>query len=152
MNYLINEPPLVLLPSLATAIGLNEALVLQQIQYWLSRGAKEKEGRLWIYNTYEAWTEQFPFWSRPTIVRTIANLEKMGVVLTANYNKAKFDKTKWYTIDYDKLQKIVESTDVIKMSKRCYQNDKTMLSNCIDGDYQNDKTDVIKLHRWRLSK
>lgn len=140
MNYLINEPPLVLLPSLATAIGLNEALVLQQIQYWLSRGAKEKEGRLWIYNTYEAWTEQFPFWSKPTIVRTIANLEKMGVVLTANYNKAKFDKTKWYTIDYDKLQKIVESTDVIKLSKRCYQNDKTMLSNCIDGDYQNDKT------------
>ena len=55
MNYLINEPPLVLLPSLATAIGLNEALMLQQIQYWLSRSDKEIDGRYWIYNTYEAW-------------------------------------------------------------------------------------------------
>ncbi|MTN80733.1 hypothetical protein GMB80_01585 [Turicibacter sanguinis] len=140
MNYLINEPPLVLLPSLATAIGLNEALMLQQIQYWLSRSDKEIDGRYWIYNTYEAWIEQFPFWSKPTIVRTIMNLEKTGVVLTANYNKAKFDKTKWYTIDYDRLREIIETTDVINMSKRCYQNDKTMLSNCIDGTNQNDKT------------
>ncbi|WP_278473992.1 conserved phage C-terminal domain-containing protein [Turicibacter sanguinis] len=140
MNYLINEPPLVLLPSLATAIGLNEALMLQQIQYWLSRSDKEIDGRYWIYNTYEAWIEQFPFWSKPTIVRTIMNLEKTGVVLTANYNKAKFDKTKWYTIDYDRLREIIETTDVINMSKRCYQNDKTMLSNCIDGDNQNDNT------------
>ena len=140
MNYLINEPPLVLLPSLATAIGLNEALVLQQIQYWISRSSKEFDGRQWIYNTYEAWVEQFPFWSKPTIVRTITNLEKMGVVLTANYNKAKFDKTKWYAIDYDRLREIIETTDFIKMSKRCYQNDKTMLSDCIDGTNQNDKT------------
>ena len=140
MNYLINEPPLVLLPSLATAIGLNEALMLQQIQYWLSRSDKEIDGRYWIYNTYEAWIEQFPFWSKPTIVRTIMNLEKTGVVLTANYNKAKFDKTKWYTIDYDRLREIIETTDVINMSKRCYQNDKTMLSNCIDGTNQNDNT------------
>lgn len=140
MNYLINEPPLVLLPSLATAIGLNEALVLQQIQYWISRSYKEFDGRHWIYNTYEAWGDQFPFWSRPTIVRTITNLEKMGVVLTANYNKAKFDKTKWYAIDYDRLREIIETTDFIKMSKRCYQNDKTMLSDCIDGTNQNDNT------------
>ena len=140
MNYLINEPPLVLLPSLATAIGLNEALMLQQIQYWLSRSAKEIEGRYWIYNTYEDWAEQFPFWSKSTIVRTIANLEGLGVIISSNFNKAKFDKTKWYAIDYDRLREIIENTDFVNMSKRTTQNDKTRYSDCIDGNVQNDKT------------
>lgn len=33
-SLLIEEPPLQILPSLAAAIGLNEAIVLQQL-YWL---------------------------------------------------------------------------------------------------------------------
>ena len=33
-KLLINEHPLQVLPSLATKIGLNEAIVLQQIHYW----------------------------------------------------------------------------------------------------------------------
>ena len=103
MNYLINEPPLVLLPTLAEVIGLNEALVLQQMQYWLSRSDKVIDGRRWIYNTYDEWRVQFPFWSKNTIKRTILNLEMRGLVISANYNKAKFDKTKWYTIDYSRL-------------------------------------------------
>lgn len=103
MNYLINEPPLVLLPTLAEVIGLNEALVLQQMQYWLSRSDKVIDGRRWIYNTYDEWVDQFPFWSKNTIKRTILNLEMRGLVISANHNKAKFDKTKWYTIDYSKL-------------------------------------------------
>ena len=35
-RLLINEPPLIVLPSLAKEIGLNEAIIVQQIQYWLS--------------------------------------------------------------------------------------------------------------------
>ena len=35
MSLLISEPPLQVLPSLAVKIGLNEAIVLQQIHYWL---------------------------------------------------------------------------------------------------------------------
>lgn len=103
MSYLINEPPLVLSPTLAALIGLNEAIVLQQMQYWLNKSDKVKDGRTWIYNTYEEWCEQFPFWSKATIKRTILNLESNGFVISANYNKSKFDKTKWYTIDYSKL-------------------------------------------------
>ncbi|MDQ1000403.1 hypothetical protein QFZ28_000803 [Neobacillus niacini] len=35
-TLLINEAPLMIVPSLAVKIGMNEAVVLQQIHYWLS--------------------------------------------------------------------------------------------------------------------
>lgn len=35
-QLLINEPPLQVLPTLAKTIGLNEAIVLQQVHYWLN--------------------------------------------------------------------------------------------------------------------
>ena len=34
-------------------------------------------------------------------------LEERGIVITGNYNKLKFDRTKWYTIDYDALDRLV---------------------------------------------
>ena len=36
-NLLIHEEPLLVLPGLASRIGLNEAIFLQQIHYWLNR-------------------------------------------------------------------------------------------------------------------
>ncbi len=45
-----------------------------------------------------------PIWKSETTMRTaFKNLEKQGLLITANYNKAKFDKTKWYRINYEKL-------------------------------------------------
>ena len=35
-KLLIDEPPLQVLPSLALKIGLNEAIILQQVHYWLN--------------------------------------------------------------------------------------------------------------------
>ena len=35
-KMIIDDRPLMVLPKLATAIGLNEAIVLQQIHYWLN--------------------------------------------------------------------------------------------------------------------
>ena len=99
---LANEYPLIIYPSLAKDIGLNEAIIVQQINYWLQRSSKLKDGHKWIYNTYEAWEKQFPFWSNATIRRTIQRLEKIGVLLsTSKYNRMKIDRTKWYTINFE---------------------------------------------------
>lgn len=113
-NLLYDEPPLVISPTLARLIGLSEAIVLQQLHYWLVTAQRttigtSHEGRLWVYNTYETWQEQFPFWSIPTIKRTMLDLEKRGLVLTAVLNKAKMDRTKWYTIDYEALDGLLSS-------------------------------------------
>jgi uncharacterized phage protein (TIGR02220 family) len=98
------ENPLVILPSLAMKIGLREAIILQQIHYWLTKkGAHVIEGRKWIYNTYQEWQKQFPFWSETTIKRSFLKLEKQGLLISGNWNALKMDKTKWYTINYEKL-------------------------------------------------
>jgi uncharacterized phage protein (TIGR02220 family) len=99
------EHPLVILPSLAMKIGLREAIILQQIYYWLTKkDAHVIEGRRWTYNTYKEWQKQFPFWSETTIKRSFLNLEKQGLLISGNWNILKMDKTKWYTINDEKLE------------------------------------------------
>jgi hypothetical protein len=109
-NLLFDEPPLVISPTLAAVVGLSEAIILQQLHYWLRQAGKERDGRLWIYNTYDTWQEQFPFWSVPTIKRTILDLQRRGLILTDAFNKARMDRTKWYSLDYDALDRTLSST------------------------------------------
>jgi uncharacterized phage protein (TIGR02220 family) len=108
-RLLINESPVMIIPSLAVKIGLNEAVVLQQIHYWLGISKHKIEGRTWVYNTYEEWQKQLPFWSVSTIKRSIRSLEMLGLLLSENWNQMKMDKTKWYSIDYEKLQEFEDN-------------------------------------------
>ena len=105
-KLLINEVPLMCLPSLAVKIGLNEALFIQQLHYWVDRSKNIIDGRPWVYNTMADWSKQFPFWSQKTLSRTISNLEKQKLVISGNYNQKGYDRTKWYTIDYAALERI----------------------------------------------
>lgn len=93
--------------------SLDEAIVLNQLNYWIERNKDANrnfhDGHYWVYNSYEAWRKQdFPVWSATKIKRIFTSLEGKGIVLSANYNKLAIDKTKWYTIDYDKLKKFIE--------------------------------------------
>lgn len=126
-RLLIDEPPLQVLPSLASAIGLNEAIVLQQIHYLLRGFGKERDGRLWVYNTYEQWQEYFPFWSVSTIRRTLNKLEGDGLIEAGNYNQLGFDNTKWYAIDYPRLSDLTD--DLFNLSRRPVQSEQMDLSN-----------------------
>ena len=73
-SILFKEEPLVINRGLAKLIGLNEAIVLQQVHYWLDINRKTKnnfhDGRTWTYNTYETWQEEnFDIWSLRTVKR-----------------------------------------------------------------------------------
>ncbi len=131
-NLLINEPPLQVLPSLAKAIGLNEAIVLQQIHYWISNPkiGKEYDGMRWVYNSVREWQEDnFPFWSQATIKRALASLREQGIVSAENLNRAEYDRTLWYTINYKALGQI----------------DQTIGSNCTNGKGQSDLMEKVNL-------
>ncbi len=105
--------PMRFCPLVASAIGVSEAIVLHRLDYWLGRSKHRFKGRAWVYNTYEAWQEQFPFWSRRTIQSTFRRLERIGVVeSTQAHNRSRWDKTKWYSIDYAKLAELVPETVV----------------------------------------
>jgi len=104
MKLLMNEEPIPLLPSLAMKVGLNAALFLQQLHYRLNISKNIREGHKWVFNTYDDWIEEFPFWSLNTIKRITYDLEQKGyLVSTSKHNKMKIDNTKWYRIDYEQL-------------------------------------------------
>ena len=106
---LIPDYPLTVLPNLAVQIGLNEAIFLQQVRYWMTRevGFCDQYGRRWIYNTVRQWRDQFPFWSESTIKRTIRSLEEQHALLSTTVGDA-FNKTKAYTINFDLIEELAE--------------------------------------------
>ncbi|PSB27729.1 hypothetical protein [Chlorogloea sp. CCALA 695] len=101
--------PLLISPALAKEIGLHEAVILQQVHYWLERSNHLINGCLWIYNTYQAWQEQFPFLSLSAIRRAIARLEGLNLLLTERFEQRRWNQTKWYSINYRRLEVLIFS-------------------------------------------
>lgn len=126
-NLLLDERPLVVLPGLAARVGINEAIFLQQLHYLLQRSTNERDGKRWVFNSYEAWREQFPWCSLRTVKRTVDSLRSMGVIETSNHNTLTLDRTLWYTINYEALDKLgAEPTEA-----EC-QNDTSIVTDCHD--------------------
>mgnify|MGYP006921353301 CR=1 FL=1 len=89
-------------PKLAKAIGRDEQLFLAQLDYWISKSSNERDGRRWVYNTVDAWADQFCDMSRSAIGRTIKSLKEKGLIeSTSSYNTRYGDRTQWYAINYD---------------------------------------------------
>jgi DnaD/phage-associated family protein len=128
-RLLLDDEPLVILPSLAATVGLNESIILQQLHYWLERSTNVHEGHKWVYNTYEEWQEQFPFWSVSTIRRIITKLEEKELIIVGNFNKSKIDKTKWYRINYEKLQQLQEEQSTAQVDTSTVQNEQSTDEN-----------------------
>lgn len=104
-NLLMEERPILFLPSLAKALGSCErAIVLQQI-HWLLRqpnsGMHDDQGLHWVWGTYEEWCEEhFPMWSPHTLRKHIQKLERDGVLISAQLRSHEHDRTKYYRINY----------------------------------------------------
>ena len=110
MRPLNNEKPLLIQPKLADKIGLSECIILSQLHYWLEINKENNvnfhDGNYWVFHTISQWEKQFPFWCEKTIRNTFKSLEKQNLIKTGNYNKHRYDRTKWYTILYDNIPEI----------------------------------------------
>lgn len=110
-------------PSLARVLGICESFILQQLHYWLSKGAHHKDGRHWVYNTQEDWAEKLQAFSKRTIQRAFSSLLEKRLVIVGNYNRRKYDRTIWYTIDYEKLEKYLTEAGITgKLSVPIWQH------------------------------
>lgn len=107
---LINESPLQVLPTLAVAIGLNEAIVVQQLHYLLRdpRHGKRLAEHQWIFNTYEQWVANFfPFWAPRTVERIFTNLSRLKIIISCQ-PEGRRSRRKYYRIDVETLNRISE--------------------------------------------
>lgn len=145
-RLLYDERPLVLIPELARLLktqpgfsGVDEALVLQQVHYWVITNQRaqrnERDGFFWTYNTFKAWAEQFAFlWSESTLKRIFARLEKRGLLISGRFNKSNIDRTKWYRVNYEELDRLCQSEPSIV------------------SDWPNGKGQVDPLHSVKLTR
>lgn len=113
-KLLYKRRPITINPDLAIAVGLNEAIVLQQVQYWCEHneetGRNFRDGHFWVYNSFPEWQKQFPWWCEKTVKTIFSKLEKRNLLITANYNRLSMDRTKWYRINHEELDAIADSS------------------------------------------
>ena len=87
----------------AKKYGVECAIILENMSFWIEKNKANKkhfyEGRYWTYNSIKAFSELFPYWSVHQIGRILRELEAQGLVVSGNFNKAGYDKTKWYSIN-----------------------------------------------------
>lgn len=107
---------------LAMEIGLNESIVLLQLEYLASISGNAKDGKKWVYNSAQEWKDKyFGFWSIETIRRILNSLVKKGFLTEGKYNKKKYDKTRWFALNFDDLRRL-NSIKVGADVERCGQN------------------------------
>ena len=87
---------------IAKEYGINAAVILENIRFWVAHneanGTNFNDGRYWTYNSAKAFEQLFPE-IKPFAVRTaLKTLEESGLIMTGNYNKVPYDRTKWYTL------------------------------------------------------
>lgn len=86
----------------ATKYGTNVSIILGNINYWIQKnkenGKHFHDGRYWTYNTVAAFHALMPFMSANVINTSLKRAEEEGLLVTGNYNKLPFDRTKWYAL------------------------------------------------------
>jgi hypothetical protein len=112
-HLLLDEKLLVLQPSVAKAVGSDQAIVLQQLHFHLvnPKCGRVIGGKRWIYNSYEKWQEHdLPFWPSIKIKRIFLRLERQGLVISCQPETradGSSNRRKYYRIDYEQFNKLV---------------------------------------------
>ena len=88
----------------AIKYGVEKAVVLSNIRFWLNNNknkdlsAVKHDGYYWMYNTAKDMSNVLPYFTQSKVQRLLKQLEDDGVLIVGNYNKVKYDRTKWYTL------------------------------------------------------
>ena len=125
-KLLIDEYPLMVLPTFAEKIGLKNAIFVQQV-YFLTQTKHQnndiytyKDNNMWVFNNIDEWHDNyFPFFSKRTLKRVIKKCEDNGYIISTNkYNKSEYDKTKWYRVNHEKISELAKEIEQDIMIKR----------------------------------
>lgn len=133
---LLDEEPITFYPNLAVVFGVNEAIVLQQIYFYMNVNRKKRSNRhyrdskWWVYNSYQQWIdEHFPWLSLRGLQTVILGLEKQGVILTMQGVENPRDRRKWYSIDLEKMHAIVQNRAMHHTKNVSWDDTKNVSSN-----------------------
>lgn len=138
--------------NIAIQYGVNEAIILQHIYFWYQKNKANKkhfyDGAYWSYNTAEAFSEIFPYFTQRQIQYAINKLREEGLVQTGNYNANKSNRTLWYTLTQKGLSyfetSILQNCQM-QMTKLSNANDKNVKS------YTDISTDINTVNKKAIA-
>lgn len=107
INHL-NWRPIAVYPQLAITIGINAAILLQQLHYWMEKtNNTTNKGEKYVYKTYKQWKQELPYISTKTIGRAVTKLTDMNLIrVERGIHK------QYYFINYDEVQKLVDEIEL----------------------------------------
>ena len=98
--------------ALAVKIGINEAILLQEIHRQAMQTTEKHEGHRWIRKSTKEWQSDIPFMSLSTIKRTISSLKERKLIRsTSVLNSDLADRTNWYRVNYSELKQLITKID-----------------------------------------
>ena len=131
----------------ATEIGINGAILLKNIYFWMKKNeANNKhfaDGYYWTYNSVKAFNELFPYLTEKQIRGSLAKLEEDGLIITGNYNKSAYDRTKWYTVTEKGISLLLKG----QMENTKKENDILQKGEPIPDIYTDIKTDIENVEK-----
>ncbi|MFQ5343748.1 MAG: hypothetical protein ACE5F6_19570 [Anaerolineae bacterium] len=88
-------------PDLAAEIGLNESIVLLQIDRWIRHSNIVRDGRRWTcQSAQDMQRKAFKWWGLDTIERALVSLVEQQLILTTDeYNQHPDDQTPWFALN-----------------------------------------------------
>lgn len=106
-----SDEQLCLQKTIANTLGIKEAIVLQYLHslFWGSRKTIDliPDEALWIGCSHTQLSMRLCFLSQSTIARILADLERKEVIKSEKLNQANWDHTKYYSINYDALDRLI---------------------------------------------
>lgn len=115
---------------IATKYGIAEAILLGYFYHWIKVHEKNEtnfyDGKYWTYDSERTLVDKMPYIPKTTMHRLIKKLVNSGLLLTGNYNKFSYDKTKWFSLSDKAVMLFVDQEGCPKMDHHLVQNGPTI--------------------------
>lgn len=153
LEYLKKTMLLVLDVNLAKVIGEKQAIILQQINFWVQHNKENEtnfiDGRYWCYNSLQEWQrDDFGHMTLKTVERCLEDLRKNEVVI-ARREVHNGKSTLFYSIDYDVMVDLLTGKRKwIKRDKssKCRKDKEIENRQNVDSlDHKNEQIDKMSM-------
>lgn len=87
---------------IAALVGERAAVLFNNLQHWCEwsegNNCHFHDDNYWTFNSISSFKKIYPYMTENKIRSALDKLEKANLVITGNYNKMPYDRTKWYAI------------------------------------------------------
>lgn len=136
----------------AQKYGIEEAIVFDNIYHWCLHNKtknincnKDSEGniRYWTFNSCKNFADYFIYINPSKIRKVLIHLSELKFILIDNFNKVKYDQTKWYTVTEAGEKAFLECCTTVVTSlyseKSILRNEKCQFDEMENGSEQNEE-------------